>query len=117
MGALIYMGTFLLGNNWDYRLAFLIFTIPQLSQWIFSLHGIPRWSAVGVFVCVLISCWFIFIDYQAILTFGHTYELELNVFEEIINWALFGGLAHLFMASAPQWFQTFSWVPSLQGNK
>jgi len=33
MGAGIYLGTFFLGNNWSYRLMFLIFTIPQLVTW------------------------------------------------------------------------------------
>jgi hypothetical protein len=117
MGALIYMGTFLLGNNWDYRLAFLIFTVPALSQWIFSLRGIQRWLVVGIFVCLLLSCWFIFIDYQVILVFGHAYEFGLNVFEETINWLLFGGLTYLFIVSAPKWFQTFSWFPSFQGSE
>ena len=29
-GALIYSGTFLIGNNWDYRNTFLLLTIPLL---------------------------------------------------------------------------------------
>jgi hypothetical protein len=29
-GALIYAGTFFIGNNWDYRLVFLLFTIPYI---------------------------------------------------------------------------------------
>jgi hypothetical protein len=117
MGTLIYVGTFLLGNNWDYRLAFLIFTIPQLSQWIFALRGIQRWLVIGVFICLLLTCWFIFIDYEVILAFGYAYELELNIVEEVINWMLFGGLTYLFCVSAPNWFRTFSWFPSFQGNE
>ena len=38
-GAMIYIGTFLLGSNFIYRLMFLIFVIPQLAIWIESLHG------------------------------------------------------------------------------
>jgi len=32
-GACIYVGTFALAENWDYRLAFLLLTIPQLFRW------------------------------------------------------------------------------------
>jgi len=33
MGAAIHIGTFLLGNNWDYRLAFLVLVLPQILEW------------------------------------------------------------------------------------
>jgi len=32
VGAAIYVGTFILSSNWDYRLIFLIFCIPFLQQ-------------------------------------------------------------------------------------
>jgi hypothetical protein len=32
MGASIYVGTFLLGNNWDYRLAFLMIFNKRMQQ-------------------------------------------------------------------------------------
>lgn len=32
IGAGLFVGTFALGNNWDYRLVVLILTIPQLLQ-------------------------------------------------------------------------------------
>ena len=34
IGGLIYLGSFALGSNWDYRLVFLLFTIPQLFEWL-----------------------------------------------------------------------------------
>ncbi|QWR76490.1 hypothetical protein [Candidatus Magnetomonas plexicatena] len=33
LGAGIYIGTFLIGNNWIYRLCFILFTIPQILNW------------------------------------------------------------------------------------
>jgi hypothetical protein len=33
LSAGIYIGTFILGNNWDYRLMFLLFAIPQITSW------------------------------------------------------------------------------------
>lgn len=38
-GAMIYIGTFLLGSNFIYRLMFLILVIPQLLVWMQSLSG------------------------------------------------------------------------------
>ena len=32
VGAAIYVGTFILSSNWDYRLIFLVFCIPFLQQ-------------------------------------------------------------------------------------
>jgi hypothetical protein len=33
VGALVYVGTFATANNWDYRLVFLLFCLPQLLVW------------------------------------------------------------------------------------
>lgn len=110
MGVLIYAGTFFLGNNWDYRLAFLIFTVPQLSRWIFSLAGWQRWFVVGVFVSMLFSCWFMPLNQRIMFLYDHTYEFQMKIFDEIMNWTLLGGLTYLFVATAPEWFRTFAWV-------
>lgn len=103
MGALIYIGTFLLGNNWDYRLAFLIFTIPQLSRWIFILKGKQKWFVIGVFISLLCSCWSTFLNHL--------------ILDEAMNWLLFGGLVYLFIASAPEWFRTFKWFHYQNGQE
>ncbi len=112
VGASIYVGTFLLGNNWDYRLAFLIFTIPQLSRWIFASNSRRRWLVSGVFAAILISCWYAVIRHHFLLAFGGDYELQFGIFDETVNWTLFGGLAYLLVVSAPKWFRTFDWFPS-----
>lgn len=55
LGSGIYIGTFLLGNNFDYRLIFLLFTLPQLVRWC----GEQQHSriAVGSLFCIIISLW------------------------------------------------------------
>ncbi|RJP53023.1 MAG: hypothetical protein C4586_02095 [Anaerolineaceae bacterium] len=112
VGASIYVGTFLLGNNWDYRLAFLIFTIPQLSRWMFASNSRRRWLISGVFAAILISCWYAVIRHHILLAFGGDYELQFSIFDETVNWILFGGLTYLLVASVPKWFRTFDWFPS-----
>jgi hypothetical protein len=112
MGALIYVGTFLLGNNWDYRLAFLIFTVPQLSRWLFLVGNKQRWIVVVVFLSLLFSCWNIYINQSVMMATDFLYKLPMNILDELINWILFGGLAYLFFISAPEWFRSFNWFPS-----
>ena len=58
MGAAIYVGTFLLGNNWDYRLAFLVLVVPQLMAWLSSGAKKYRMAAFASLGAVLLSCWY-----------------------------------------------------------
>ena len=110
-GAAIYVGTFLLGNNYDYRLAFLIFAIPQFSEWLFVSSGKQRWVLLGIFAALFISCWSMFISYYVLRLFFNDYTFQFLIFDEITNWALFAGLVYLLIASAPQWFRSFAWNP------
>lgn len=108
MGAAVYVGTFLLGNNFDYRLAFLIFLMPQLVEWLRSTtrsYRILAWSSV---VLVLLSCWhmwIIAIPLQSI--FGSVADSQKfwNIVDEIFNWLLFANLGYLLIASTPPWFK------------
>ncbi len=107
MGAAIYVGTFLLGNNWDYRLVFLLFLIPQLSEW--SRPGTGRQRALSNFglVCVLLSCWYLFYN-------RHPYDTNYPipfVFDEVINWSLFADLAYLLGQSMPEWVRSLAYQP------
>lgn len=94
-GACIYIGSFLLASNWNYRMIFLIFTIPQLFVWLsiadIRLLRILRITLVGI----LFSCWSMFI--QGIL------GSYIFILDEIANWIVFSGLIYLFLASLPNW--------------
>jgi hypothetical protein len=114
VGASIYIGTFLLGNNWNYRLAFLIFAIPQFSQWLFASPVKQRWVYWGIFAMIFASCWDMIISYSFFQIFTGDYEFQLLIFDEIMNWGMFAGLAFLLFASAPAWFRSLSWNPFSQ---
>ena len=100
MGASIYVGTFLLGNNWDYRLAFLVLIIPQLMEWIRSNHRVCRIMAYIGMATILLSGWYLIIS--AWQFFAGAKEFWF-VFDEIMNWILFIDLAYLLFASVPSW--------------
>ena len=69
MGASIYIGTFLLGNNWDYRLAFLVLVLPQLLEWTRSSIKKHRTIALASLFGVLVSCWHFVLWYSPFFNF------------------------------------------------
>jgi hypothetical protein len=101
LGALIYVGTFFLGNNWDYRLIFLLFTIPQLVEWAYESPAKKpaRWTIASL----AIGCWYL-IDLRVLglLSFGGYIAFILD---QVSKWVLFTGLCYLFLASAPDWLK------------
>jgi len=105
MGASIYVGTFLLGNNWDYRLAFLIFLIPQLSHWFHLENKKQRYIAIGVMLGVILSCWhLVFLVDVPLLPFDNEID-RFVVFDELVNWLLLMGVMYLLTATIPDWLK------------
>ncbi|MBC8128028.1 MAG: hypothetical protein H8M99_12880 [Gloeobacteraceae cyanobacterium ES-bin-144] len=103
VGAAIYGGTFLLGNNWDYRLVFLIFTLPLLMQLAMKGEVRNRWIAGIVVFCIMFSLWSIAL-YQIFILFPFGSETCV-LFDECANWLIFIGLGYLFGASLPRWLR------------
>ena len=105
MGASIYVGTFLLGNNWDYRLAFLIFLVPQLSQWFYLENKKQRYIAIGVMLGVILSCWHLVLLVDIpFLPFDNEID-RFVVFDELVNWLLLMGVTYLLAATIPDWLK------------
>lgn len=106
MGASIYVGTFLLGNNFDYRLAFLVLAIPQLVQWARDANRLFRRLAWLTIILVYLSCWHLWIvEIPLEAVFGSAADLMKFwiILDEAFNWLLFIGLGYLLFASAPVW--------------
>lgn len=99
-GAGIYIGCFLLGTNYDYRLVFLIFTVPQLAAWL----GTEKKEILTVpFItlsAIVFSCW----SYLPARFLG----MKLTfVLKELSNWTVLSGLLYLFFASMPGWLRNY----------
>jgi hypothetical protein len=72
LGAGIYAGTFLLGNNWDYRLIFLLFTVPQLAEWTRQKNGFFTTLARITLGALIVSCWYlVLVKWFSIFKYGH----------------------------------------------
>lgn len=109
MGVGIYAGCFLLMNTHDYRLIFLIFTIPQLIAW-FLKSGKKVLSIPGITLIAMgFSLWNAFI--MRFLGRPATF-----VIEESSNWLMLATLLYLLFASSPKWLSDylsypFSFIP------
>lgn len=87
-GAAVYAGTYLFGNNFDYRLVFLILCVPQLCTWAREGDSPAPWPAAAIAAIVgtfwlsstnpplpfELQSWYIGLDFPP---------------EEVLNWAIF----------------------------
>jgi hypothetical protein len=105
MGASIYVGTFLLGNNWDYRLAFLVFAVPQLSQWLWIENKRYRWIVIGTLILMFLTCWSFRVQFDLPFIPLKDSVNRIFVVDELINWLLVPGFTYLLVASFPEWLK------------
>jgi Glycosyltransferase family 87 len=87
-GASIYAGTYLFGNNFDYRLVFLLFCVPQLCTWARQGGSPAPWPAAAV-VAIVGTFWLS--SAFPPLPFGLQSWYKGLSFppEEVLNWAIF----------------------------
>ena len=91
-GAGIYVGTYVFGSNFDYRLAFLLLCVPQLLAWC-RRGGAPVPLPAAALVAVVVTLWLS--SALPPLPFGaQTWYVNLAFPpEEVLNWLLFAWLS------------------------
>ena len=105
-GSAIYLGTFMLGSNWDYRLMFLICTIPQLLSWAnCTSRSVSRISRITLFALYM-SMWYLLITRSAPYIPHGSYLIFL--LDETCNWLVFAGLLYLLFLSMPAWVKQYA---------
>jgi hypothetical protein len=100
-----------LGNNWDYRLAFLVLIVPQVVEWMRSPQKTFRLAAWLSLILVLLSCWhlrIVEIPMEAVFRSVEDSRKFWIILDEIFNWMLFASLAYLLVASLPGWIEELS---------
>jgi hypothetical protein len=100
VGAAVFVGTFMLGGNWDYRLVVLLLVIPQLMDWRRSLSKQLRHIAVTTLVCVVVALWGWFIK----RIFVHALPAFFLV-DMVSKWTVFSGLTYLLIYTLPNWLK------------
>jgi hypothetical protein len=89
VGALIYLGTFAMANNFDYRLVFLLLTLPQLVEWASSpTHHLSSLAAT-TFTSIVVLLWV-----------GSLSE-QLHLWDELASWIVAGELTALLAVTLP----------------
>ena len=91
LGGLIFLGTFAVGNNFDYRLVFTLLTLPQLFEWATEERSAPRGRLAAVSILALL----------ALLWIGALSE-PLRLGDEVATWAFVGLMIALLSASVPR---------------
>jgi hypothetical protein len=101
MGAGIFMGAFLLGNSYDYRLMFVLFTLPQIIDWAKNKNQTGMFSRIAL-LSILIS----FNHYYIIDTYTKEHILfhpVIITIKEICNWLLFAYYFYMVLSTIPRW--------------
>jgi Glycosyltransferase family 87 len=88
IGALVYLGTFFIGNNFDYRLVFVLLTLPQLFAWTASDDARNRLGAAALLSVV-------------VLLWVGSLSRFVAALDEIFSWATAFLLFSLIAASFP----------------
>lgn len=88
-GALIYLGSFAVANNFDYRLVFLLLTLPQLIEWARApTHRMSSLAAITI-VATLLLLWV------------GSLSRVLQLWDELATWLVAGLLAAILTATLP----------------
>ena len=86
----MYVGSFVSAYNWDYRLMFLLLTLPQLLRW--SAEARPNVPGAPFAVAAIV----------ATLWLSEWLD-SARPWEELLNWALFGYLLYALLLTLPRW--------------
>lgn len=98
IGTAIYAGTFIIGHNFDYRLVFLILTLPQLIRWSQDRRRFGVLPSL-LLTSVMAALWFLFV-------YKRVPDEAALIVDEINNWFIFAGLIYLLLMSLPGWLRS-----------
>jgi len=91
-GAAVYLGTYVFGSNFDYRLAFLVLCVPQLCAWARRGGAPAPWPAAAI--AALVTTLYLSSEVPPLPFGAQTWYTHLSFPpEEVLNWLLFAWLA------------------------
>jgi len=102
LGAAVFALTYALGNNFDYRLIFLILTLPQIMSWSRDTGAHARLSG-AMAVCIVATMWLGFFVPGLYLT---TLKVGINLnLDEILNWFILVYMLYAMISTLPSWIR------------
>jgi Glycosyltransferase family 87 len=103
IGASLYLSSFAVGHNFDYKLVVLVFTVPQLLRWASTPEPVMPHArpALGVLVATL----WLSASVPVVPGLSDAWiDLQQRFpFDELLNWFLFAYLAAALVVTAPPW--------------
>lgn len=104
IGAGVYVGTFAVGNNYNYKLVCLIFVVPQLLRW--TREAQSRVPAAPLALLATVATFWLGVETPIFPVVGDEWIRARAVyfhFEELLTWGLFVYLATALWLTLPQW--------------
>ncbi len=106
IGAACFVGTFLIGTNFAYKLVFLLLAVPQLLEWAGEKGGRWQWPAriavAGVYLALWLPAW-----EKPGADPRAARGLDFWV-GQATHWVLFGALVWLLVQTAPAWLRDWA---------
>lgn len=112
-GALVYLACYILASNFDYRLIFLIPTLPQIFAWQ-SQDQVFRWLHTTALVSVIGLSWLGFFPIGIYLS-AIKISIYLNI-DQIMAWILFAYLFYGVLRCTPVWLRSWLWLPGRESQ-
>lgn len=101
VGCAVYIGSFLLTSNWDYRLMFLLFTVPCLCQWSRDNEHMAGWLARVALPAILLACWSLGLR-ALMLKCGFPMAIWF-LLDQTAKWTVLAALSLVFALTLPDW--------------
>jgi len=101
VGAGVFVGTFCLGGNFDYRLVFLLLVVPQTVTWIATTRGWVRGTTVVGLACLGLLLWSM--TWRTLLLRLVGSATPGLVIDEALTWSLVGLLLTGLVLTMPDW--------------
>jgi hypothetical protein len=105
MGTGVYLGTFLVGHNFDYKLVALVLTVPQLLRWARSPQ--PAMPHAGWALLALVATLWLSASVPVVPGLSDAWidAQSRFPFDELLNWFLFVYLTTALFVTAPPWLR------------
>jgi hypothetical protein len=107
LGSSMYLGTFLIGYNYDYKLVFLVFLLPQSIAWVQDRGQLARPAYLLLFF-LMISVWGEFLRHGG----GCAGQIQYGsgvLLQELANWLLFISILKLNIMIMRQRVKAWGW--------
>jgi hypothetical protein len=103
IGASVYVGTFAVAANHNYKLVFLIFVVPQLLSWMRETK--PRVPCAGLALLATVAMCWVGVEIPVVPDRGEKLIWARQVwfpFDEAVGWVLFAYLATALLLPMPR---------------